>query len=206
MLFEFVEYTTELPSYHDLVIVKQRPSFSQFSCITNIRWLSLLWRFFCLADTGRKLSIYKAYRIRPGRLLNILCTFNLRSVSTECICGQLFFSVILLTLMLTEVFIHFHLLLSESLVPKLESVVVLTFLAIKGKMPSLLVVCRFWKCFIASLNLKFIGIHGVVFCLCLLILFFFVFIAFIIFVCIICILGRFAVLQTCFYAFCWLTH
>ena len=33
-------------------------------------------------DTGRKLNVHKAFRRRPGRLLNVLCTFNLRLVST----------------------------------------------------------------------------------------------------------------------------
>ena len=33
-------------------------------------------------DKGRKLNVYKAFRRRPGRLLNVLCTFNLRPVST----------------------------------------------------------------------------------------------------------------------------
>ena len=33
-------------------------------------------------DTGRKLNVNKAFRRRPGRLLNVLCTFNLRPVST----------------------------------------------------------------------------------------------------------------------------
>ena len=33
-------------------------------------------------DTGRKLNIHKAFRRRSGRLLNILCTFNLHPVST----------------------------------------------------------------------------------------------------------------------------
>ena len=33
-------------------------------------------------DTGRKLKIHKIFRRRPERLLNILCTFNLRPVST----------------------------------------------------------------------------------------------------------------------------
>ena len=36
-------------------------------------------------DTGRKLNVHKTLRRRPGRLLNVLCTFNLRSMST----GQL---------------------------------------------------------------------------------------------------------------------
>ena len=33
-------------------------------------------------DTGRKLNIHKTFRRRSGRLLNVLCTFNLRLVST----------------------------------------------------------------------------------------------------------------------------
>ena len=33
-------------------------------------------------DTGRKLNVHKTFRRRPGCLLNILCTFNLRHVST----------------------------------------------------------------------------------------------------------------------------
>ena len=34
-------------------------------------------------DTGRKLNVYKTFRRGPGRLLNVLCTFNLRLVSTR---------------------------------------------------------------------------------------------------------------------------
>ena len=33
-------------------------------------------------DTGRKLNVQKIFRRRPGRLLNVFCTFNLRPVST----------------------------------------------------------------------------------------------------------------------------
>ena len=32
-------------------------------------------------DTGRKLNVHKTFRRRPGCLLNVLCTFNLRPVS-----------------------------------------------------------------------------------------------------------------------------
>ena len=32
-------------------------------------------------DTGRKLNVHKTFRRRPGRLLNVLCTFSLRPVS-----------------------------------------------------------------------------------------------------------------------------
>ena len=35
-------------------------------------------------DTGSKLNVHKTFRKRPGRLLKILCTFNLRPVSTGC--------------------------------------------------------------------------------------------------------------------------
>ena len=34
-------------------------------------------------DTGRKLNVHKTSRGHLGRLLNVLCTFNLRPVSTE---------------------------------------------------------------------------------------------------------------------------
>ena len=34
-------------------------------------------------DTVCKLNVHKAFRRRPERLLNILCTFNLRTVSRE---------------------------------------------------------------------------------------------------------------------------
>ena len=37
------------------------------------------------ADTGRKLNVHKTFRRRPGCLLNVLCTFNLRPVSTEMV-------------------------------------------------------------------------------------------------------------------------
>ena len=33
-------------------------------------------------DTGHKLNVHKTFRRRPGRLLNVLCTFNLGPVST----------------------------------------------------------------------------------------------------------------------------
>ena len=35
-----------------------------------------------LADTGRKFNVHKTLRRRSGQLLNVLCTFNLRHVST----------------------------------------------------------------------------------------------------------------------------
>ena len=33
-------------------------------------------------ETGCKLNLHETFRRRPGRLLNVLCTFNLRPVST----------------------------------------------------------------------------------------------------------------------------
>ena len=42
-----------------------------------------LFPFFTFpVDTGRILNVYKTLRRRPGRLLNVLCAFNLRPVST----------------------------------------------------------------------------------------------------------------------------
>ena len=37
---------------------------------------------FTPVDTGRKLNVRKTFKRRPGRLLNVLCTCNLRPVST----------------------------------------------------------------------------------------------------------------------------
>ena len=36
-----------------------------------------------LVDTGRKLNLHKTFRRRLERLLNVLCTFNLRPVPTR---------------------------------------------------------------------------------------------------------------------------
>ena len=43
-----------------------------------------------LVDKGRKLNWHKTFRRRPGRLLNALCTFNLRSVSTGYGAGKFY--------------------------------------------------------------------------------------------------------------------
>ena len=37
---------------------------------------------FSPVDTGRTLNVHKTFRRRTGRLLNVLCTFNLRPVPT----------------------------------------------------------------------------------------------------------------------------
>ena len=39
-------------------------------------------------DKGRKLNVHKTFRRRPGRLLNVLCTFNLCPVSTGVALGR----------------------------------------------------------------------------------------------------------------------
>ena len=57
-------------SYHRLMM-KQRINFSI---------LLIAFRTDPI-DTGPKLNVHKAFRGRPGRLLNVLCTFNLRPVS-----------------------------------------------------------------------------------------------------------------------------
>ena len=36
-------------------------------------------------DTGRKLNVHDTFRRRPGGLLNVLCTFNLRPVSAGAV-------------------------------------------------------------------------------------------------------------------------
>ena len=45
----------------------------------------MLYQFSYAVDTERKLNVHKTFRRCPGRLLNVLCTFNLRPVSTRYI-------------------------------------------------------------------------------------------------------------------------
>ena len=40
-------------------------------------------------DTRRKLNVHKTFRRRPGRLLNVLCTFNLRPASTGIVTNNI---------------------------------------------------------------------------------------------------------------------
>ena len=51
----------------------------QVKCLVKIISLFTI----ILVDTGRKLNVRKTFRRRPGCLLNILCTFNVRPVSTR---------------------------------------------------------------------------------------------------------------------------
>ena len=52
-------------------------------------------------DTGRKLNVHKTFRRRPGRLLNVLCTFNLRPVSTGVFFHEFHSIVSLMSMYLT---------------------------------------------------------------------------------------------------------
>ena len=59
------------------------------SKLTKFNVLKNMWMVLAICepltfpvDTGRKSNVHKTFRRRPGRLLSILCTFNLRPVST----------------------------------------------------------------------------------------------------------------------------
>ena len=63
------------------------PNFQEFLSTTWLLYsLNLSTIFIVLnqfpVDTGRKSNVHKTFRRSPGRLLNVLCTFNLRPVST----------------------------------------------------------------------------------------------------------------------------
>ena len=45
-------------------------------------WSEFIFLINYPVDKGRKLNVHKTFRRRPGRLPNVLCTFNLRPVST----------------------------------------------------------------------------------------------------------------------------
>ena len=62
--------------------------------IFDTLFIGLLSVVIHAVDKGRKLNVHKTLRRRPGRLLNVLCTFNLRPVSTgTCISFSLFFVI-----------------------------------------------------------------------------------------------------------------
>ena len=42
------------------------------------------YRAYWPVDTGHKLNVHRTFRKRPGRLLNVLYTFNLRPLSMGC--------------------------------------------------------------------------------------------------------------------------
>ena len=67
---------------HFLVCLQCNEVFPRFS----VQFLALRITFVLLqdpVDTRLKLNVHKTLRRRPGRLLNVLYTFNLRPVSTE---------------------------------------------------------------------------------------------------------------------------
>ena len=49
--------------------------------LTNFTLMDPLLTQYNLVDTGRKLNVHKTSRRRPERLLNVLCTLNLRTMS-----------------------------------------------------------------------------------------------------------------------------
>ena len=57
------------------------------TCNKKLFFMNWSWKpaivFHFPVDTGRKLNVHKMFRRFPGRLLNVICTFNLRSVSKE---------------------------------------------------------------------------------------------------------------------------
>ena len=59
---------------------------NRISKMENVSQFSVISEFFKKTanpvDTGRRLNVHKTFRRGPGRLLNVLCTFNLRPVST----------------------------------------------------------------------------------------------------------------------------
>ena len=76
-------------SLKDLLAMQQKQgSVLQIVSTFLINQLKKCWNFsksvmiFCPVDTGRKLNVHKTFRRRPGRILNVLCTFNLHPVST----------------------------------------------------------------------------------------------------------------------------
>ena len=50
--------------------------------IINVWLTEYFIKTYTPVDTGRKLNVHKTFRSRPGRLLNVLCTFSLLPVST----------------------------------------------------------------------------------------------------------------------------
>ena len=57
--------------------------------ILNIKAFFLGFFINIPVDTGRKLNVHETFGRRPGRLLNVLCTFNLCPVSTGMLLQRL---------------------------------------------------------------------------------------------------------------------
>ena len=73
--------------------------------MTNILWENdtelgkeqkLFQNFLFPVDTGRKLNVHKTFRRRPGRLLNVLCTFNLCPVFAGLGISKMYLKVVVI--------------------------------------------------------------------------------------------------------------
>ena len=74
-------------NYFPLKIVKTFKIWTKHHRLEQIWPYIFLIRRFAInennpVDAGPKFNVHKTLRRRPGRLLNVLCTFNLRPVST----------------------------------------------------------------------------------------------------------------------------
>ena len=88
-LFKLYLMFCYFPFYHHILhaIVWNRKVIQRskkvMNCYTRRTKLEdLLCLYYNPVDIGRKLNVHKTFRRRPGCLLNVVCTFNLRPVST----------------------------------------------------------------------------------------------------------------------------
>ena len=63
-------------------VCQRRYVWSKFIILQIIGIILNVWGLYPVG-TGRKLNVHKTFRRRPGRLLNILCTFSLHPVPTR---------------------------------------------------------------------------------------------------------------------------
>ena len=71
-----------LSSISDFLLVRALLCFILSSeALNSSLQLPANWKPFPLG-TGQKLDVYKTFKIFPRRLLNVMCTFNLRSVTS----------------------------------------------------------------------------------------------------------------------------
>ena len=88
-------------------------SFSKYFSSTDSCDNSIVDTRISLVDTGRKLKVHKTFRRRPGRLLDVLCTFNLSPVSKGYIVSYIpellviFMSSQLFCILLFRIVVHF---------------------------------------------------------------------------------------------------
>ena len=68
-------------------------------------------------DTGRKLNVHKTFRRHPRRILNVLCTFNLRPVSTGLLTSRYYSQIPIwyaYFVFLIAVYVNIRMVLSEN--------------------------------------------------------------------------------------------